>query len=71
MERMGIREWERPCGRDELALLRVGRDDVCWRRHDGLELRLASAERAPEVERERLSFLGLLLVLVASGVERR
>jgi hypothetical protein len=71
MKRKGIREWERPYGRDDLALVREGRDGVCWRARDGLEVRLATPERATSLERERLSVVGVLHALVASGVERR
>ncbi|HVE50007.1 MAG TPA: hypothetical protein VNG69_10370 [Casimicrobiaceae bacterium] len=45
---------------------------VWWEREDGLEVRLAAPERERRLQRSRLSLLGMLAGLVASGnVQRR
>jgi hypothetical protein len=60
-----------PAGRDELALVRSGREGVWWARGDGLSVRLAGPERARTIERGRLSLLGMLIALAASGDRQR
>lgn len=66
--RSTIGEWERPYGRDDLALVRGRRDGACWRAGDGLEVRLAAPEReASRLERGRLSLVGVMLAWLASG----
>ncbi|HVF64735.1 MAG TPA: hypothetical protein VNE58_12150 [Casimicrobiaceae bacterium] len=47
-------------------MLRSGREGVWWERGDGLEVRLAAAERSAGVERSRLSVLALVLACVVS-----
>jgi hypothetical protein len=37
-----------------------------WRGRNGLEVRLASADTAPSVERERLSLLAMMVALVVA-----
>jgi len=60
-----------PAGRDELALVRSEREGVWWARGDGLSVRLAGPERARTIERGRLSLLGMLIALAASGDRQR
>jgi hypothetical protein len=62
---------ERPYGREDLAYVREGRAGACFRGRDGLDIRLASPEREVVVHRERLSFVGVLLALIASGPRAR
>ena len=62
---------ERPYGRLDLHYVGAGRAGACYRRDDGLEVRLAAPEREPPVQRERLSVLGLMLALLASGERPR
>ena len=62
---------ERPYGRDDLAYVREGRAGACFRGRDGLDVRLAAPEREPVVYRERLSIVGVLIALVASGPRAR
>ena len=56
-----------PARRDELALVRSGREGVWWHRGDGLSVRLAGPEREHAIERGRLSLLGVLVAFAASG----
>jgi hypothetical protein len=44
---------------------------VWWDRGDGLSVQLAAPERERQVERGRLSLLGMLIALVASGERTR
>jgi hypothetical protein len=60
-----------PAGRDELALVRSEREGVWWARGDGLSVRLAGPERVRAIERGRLSLLGMLIALAASGDRQR
>ena len=60
-----------PAGRDELALVRSGREGVGWHRGDGLSVRLAGPEREHAIERGRLSLLGVLIAFAASGDKPR
>lgn len=62
---------ERPFGRLDLDYVGGGSAGTCFRRSDGLEVRLASPEREPAVQRERLSMLGVLLAFLASGERPR
>ena len=72
MKRMSERhERLRPYGRDDLYYVHEGRDGAYYRGRDGLEVRLASAERDAPVQRDRLSVVGVLLAMLAGGVERR
>ncbi len=60
-------EPERPCRRDDLELIRAGRDGVWWQARDGMRIRLAAPEQQPVVERARLSVVAVLLAMIASG----
>ena len=60
-----------PQGREPLALLRSGREGVWWERGDGLNVRVAAAEREPVVERARLSMLAMLVAYLMSDRSRR
>ncbi|HET9339652.1 MAG TPA: hypothetical protein VFQ55_11665 [Casimicrobiaceae bacterium] len=62
---------ERPRRRDALDYVAEARAGALLRGRDGLDIRLAAPERESSVRRERLSLLGVLLALVASGVGRR
>ena len=62
---------ERPHRRDAPEYVREGHAGALLRGRDGLDIRLAVPEREAMVRRERLSVLGVLLALVASGVDRR
>ena len=62
---------ERPYGRVDLDYVREGRAGALFRGRDGLDVRLAAPERESVVSRERLSFVGVLLAIVASGVSPR
>lgn len=44
---------------------------VWWERDDGLEVRLAAPERERCLQRSRLSLLGMLAAVVASGSAQR
>jgi hypothetical protein len=61
----------RPYGRDDVDYVREGRAGALFRGRDGLDVRLAAPERETLVRRERLSFVGVLLALVASGRAER
>ena len=61
----------RPHGRDDVDYVREGRAGALYRGRDGLDFRLAAPERESIVRRERLSFVGVLLALVASGRAER
>lgn len=54
-----------------MRLLRSSREGVRWERPDGLVVRLAAPERAPRVERGRVSMLGMLVAWLASGAPER
>ena len=69
MKRRDLPEW--PHGRDDVAYVREGRAGACFRGRDGLDIRLASPERESVVLRERLSLVGVLLALIASGPRAR
>ena len=62
---------ERPYGRDDLDYVREGRAGALFRGRDGLDVRLAAPEREASVSRERLSLVGVLIALIASGVQPR
>jgi len=49
----------RPRGRDDLALVRGGREGTYWRAQDGLIVRLAGAESAGEAEIAQRELLAL------------
>jgi hypothetical protein len=57
--------------RGDYRLLRAGREGTFWQAPDGRLVRLAAAETEPPIERLRLSTLGLLVALVASGAAKR
>jgi hypothetical protein len=61
-----------PAGRGPLVLIDAGSDGAWWQRDDGLLVRLSAPERErePPVERGRVSLLGLLFAVAASGDER-
>jgi hypothetical protein len=61
---------EQPRGRDDLALIRRGRDGVWWQAADGMRIRLAAEDREPAIDRARLSLLAVLLALIAGGRPR-
>ena len=48
-----------------------GADGAWLRGSDGLDLRLAAPERASEIQRERLSMLGVMLAFLASREQPR
>lgn len=60
-----------PAGRDGLALHGSGGGGVWWDRGDGLSVQLAAPERERQVERGRLSLLGMLIAFAASGERTR
>ena len=62
---------ERPYGRGDFDYVREGRAGALFRGRDGMDVRLAAPERDNVVRRERLSFVGVLLAFVASGVQER
>ena len=55
-----------PQGRELLDVLRAGREGVWWERGDGLQVRMAAPERAPAVDRGRLSLFAMLLAYAVS-----
>lgn len=57
-------------GRD-YRLVRAGRHGTYWHSGDGHSVQLAAAERETPVERTRVSVLGILVALIASGAARR
>lgn len=60
----------RPRARDDLELVRAGREGVWWQAADGMQVRLAAPEDEPVVQRERLSIVAVLVALIASGRAR-
>ena len=44
----------RPYGGREYELIRAGPEGICWRAADGLEIRLAAAERERDTASERM-----------------
>ena len=70
--------WRTPPARDEscvtLGILPMGpapHPQEWLRGSDGLDLRLAAPERASEIQRERLSMLGVMLAFLASREQPR
>lgn len=55
-----------PHGRESPDVLRAGREGVWWERRDGLQIRVAAAEREASVERTRLSVLAMILAFAAA-----
>jgi hypothetical protein len=67
------RRYEEPTGpreRDALELIRRPGDGVWWQANDGMRIRLAGADGEKEPERERLSFLAVLIAMVVAGRAR-
>ena len=62
---------KRPYRGGEYRLLRAGRRGTYWQGPDGRLVQVAAAETDPSVERGRVSVLGMLIALVASGAARR
>ena len=62
---------KRPYREGDYRLLRAGRCGTYWQRPDGHLVQLAASETEPPVERGRVSLLGMLIALVASGAARR
>lgn len=54
-----------------LELRESSQRGVWWEREDGLEVRLAAPERERRLQRSRLSLLGMLAAVVASGNTQR
>ena len=55
----------------EYRLLRAGRRGTYWQAPDGRLVQVAAPESEPPLERGRVSVLGILIALVASGAARR
>jgi hypothetical protein len=64
-------ELRHPYRGGDYRLLRAGRDGTYWQAVDGRSVRLAAADAEPPVERLRLSAIGMLVALVASGATKR
>jgi len=60
-----------PYGGGDYRLLRAGRRGTYWQANDGRLVQLAASESEPPIERWRVSVLGLLIAMVASGVSRK
>jgi len=57
-------------GRD-YRLVRAGPHGTYWQAGDGRSVRLAAADGEAPVKRTRVSVLGILVALIASGAARR
>jgi len=65
------KDLKRPYRGGDYRLFRAGRCGTYWQGSDGRLVQLAASEREPSVERGRVSLLGMLIALVASGATRR
>ena len=62
---------KRPHRGGDYRLLRAGRRGTYWQGPDGRSVQVAASEMEPSVERGRVSVLGMLIALVASGAAKR
>jgi hypothetical protein len=64
-------ELKKPYDGRDYRLVRAGPQGTYWQAGDGRSVRLAAAEAEAPVERARVSMLGILVALIASGATKR
>jgi hypothetical protein len=62
---------QQPRAREDVELIRAGRDGIWWQARDGLRIQLAAPEQqSAAAQRSRLSVLAVLLAMIAGGRTR-